>query len=196
MNILNLFSRFDKEMKFRGWQQVTESENSGYSAYFSSEKEITACMYDRYNSGSRYSFSLWNIGERYRARIIRNGGMIILPYENLTNKEESRIIGKIIAYLRQRIAPINKSLCHKNMIIEILRRRNEIKCFSLGHYFSGVYISKESGTEYNSGSLCIEIFNSARMTLYRIAEDFCAAMDKPEILLKDCRDGKIRRFER
>ncbi len=196
MNIFKLFSIFDKEMKFRGWQAITESENSGYSADFSSEKEIIACIYDRYNCGRRYSFSLWNIGDRYRARIIRNGGMIILPYEKLTHKEESRMIGKIIACLRQRIAPINKSLCHKNMIIEILRRRNEIKCFSLGHYFSGVYISKERGTEYSSGSLCIEIFNSARMTLYRIAEYFCAAMDKPEILLKDCRDGKIRRFER
>jgi hypothetical protein len=51
MNIFKLFSRFDKEMKFRGWQAVTESENSGYSADFSSEKEIIACIYDRYNSG-------------------------------------------------------------------------------------------------------------------------------------------------
>ncbi|MBO4556793.1 MAG: hypothetical protein J5706_08535, partial [Elusimicrobiales bacterium] len=48
---------------------------------------------------------------------------------------------------------------------------------------------------YNSSSLCIEILNADSELLCKIAEESCVVMNKPEILLKDYKTGKFRRFE-
>ena len=120
--------------------------------------------------------------------------MIILPSENLHKKDKDKQIRKIISYLKNKAITINKSLRNKNFLTEIIRKKYEIKCFNLGHYFSGFYCDIQSRKIYDKNSLCIEIFNAEQKTLLKIAEELCDILNLPEILLKDYHTGEIMRF--
>jgi len=177
-----------------GWHEISKMYADEINAQFSEEKLIAEFItYKKPEDGS-FCFRSFIIDER--EDFSRKGGIIILPEEKSGHKYKSRQIGRIITWLKNRLKPINQGLRHENIIMEILSKRKEIKCFSLGYFFSGMYFSPVKPRRYNCGSLCIEILNADSELLCKIAEELCAVMNKPEILLKDYKTDRFRRFER
>lgn len=177
-----------------GWHEISKMYADEINAQFSEEKIIAEFItYKKPEDGS-FCFRSFIIDER--EDFSSKGGIIILPEEKSGHKYKSRQIGRIITWLKNRLKPINQGLRHENIIMEILRKRKETKCFSLGYFFSGMYFSPVKPRRYNCGSLCIEILNADSELLCKMAEELCAVMNKPEILLKDYKTDRFRRFER
>ena len=185
-----------------GWQTFTKKESRDMSVKFSEEKQIASFLYDCHagddeedDDGVNYFYG-WELEETLRKKLLKNGGMIILPSEQMHKKDKDRQIGKIVSYLKDKAKTVNKSLCCKNYITAILNKKYEIKCFNLGHYFYDYYMNMQKSKKYDKNSLCIEIFNAGQKTIRKIAEELCDILNLPEILLKDYHTGEIMRFER
>ena len=135
------------------WHTLTEYEKTDISVKFSEEKQIVSFLYDSHaddayhDEGEKFDgdrFHDWGLDETLRKELLKNGGMIILSSKQLHKKDKDKQIRKIVSYLKNKAITINKSLRNKNFLTEIMRKKHEIKCFNLGHYFSEFYCDIQS----------------------------------------------------
>jgi len=63
--------------------------------------------------------------------------------------------------------------------------------WTIGHYFSGRYMSPKAGKQYDENSLSVEIAGIPFERLYALAMEICEPFAQESVLLKDHSSGRV-----
>lgn len=77
-----------------------------------------------------------------------------------------------------------------SVFLDRLRRKENIKAWTVGRYFIGTYTG-DDGKTYNENSIVVDIIDVDRKTLFRLAQEIREYLHQESVLVKDASNGQI-----
>ncbi len=123
------------------------------------------------------------------------GGIIIFSTDvNANIKDKKSFRGKVQEFIKKNFQTIVNRLAHNKKLTKLFSSeefRKSIKGFSVGNFFTGRYVNKDTGKIYDEKSLSVEIIDISFPTLIAVAEAIAKEFNQEAVLVMDHDKGRI-----